>query len=137
MSESTSANNRRIAKNTIYLYSRSIIVMIVSIYTSRIVLQALGVDDYGVYNVVGGFVSMFSLLSGSLVNASQRFISFEMGKSSPQLEKVFCGTITIHIFLAIILLIIFETAGLWFLFNYLNIAETRLNAAFWVFQYIY
>ena len=71
-----SVNNKRIAKNTLFLYLRSIIVMAVGIFTSRVVLQALGVEDYGIYNVIGGFVAMFSILSASLVNASQRFISY-------------------------------------------------------------
>ena len=133
MSEA-SVNNKRIAKNTLFLYFRSIIVMAVGIYTSRVILQALGVNDYGVYNVISGFVAMFSILSGSLVNASQRFISYEMGKKSPQMSKIFSGTISIHLLLAIIILLIFESFGLWFLNTHLNIDADRLFAANWVFQ---
>ena len=77
--------NKRIAQNTIYLYIRSILVLCVGLYTSRVVLKALGIDDYGIYNVVGGFVAMFAIISSSLVSASQRFISYEMGKVNPQM----------------------------------------------------
>ena len=90
-------NTKAIAKNTVFLYVRSIVVMAVGLFTSRVILQALGVNDYGVYNVVGGFVSMFSILSTAMVNASQRFISYEMGKDKPQLNRIFCGTVSIHL----------------------------------------
>lgn len=130
----TSSNIKRIAKNTIFLYVRSIIVMAVAIYTSRVVLQALGVEDYGIYNVIGGFVAMFSILSASLVNASQRFISFEMGKENPQMARIFSGTISIHLILAIIVFILLESFGLWFLNTQLNISADRMYAANWVYQ---
>lgn len=108
--------------------------MAVGIYTSRVVLQTLGVEDYGVYNVIGGFVAMFSILSASLVNASQRFISFEMGKAEPQMNRIFCGTVSIHLLLALIVFVAFETFGIWFLNTQLNIAPERMPAANWVFQ---
>ena len=108
--------------------------MAVGIYTSRVILQALGVDDYGIYNVISGFVALFSILSASLVNASQRFISYEMGKESPQMSRIFSGTISIHLLLAIIVILIFESFGLWFLNTQLNIDADRLFAANWVFQ---
>lgn len=127
-------NSKGIAKNTFFLYIRSIVVMAVGIYTSRVVLQTLGVEDYGVYNVIGGFVAMFSILSASLVNASQRFISFEMGKEKSQMNRIFSGTISIHLLLALIVLILFESFGLWFLNTQLNINEDRMYAANWVFQ---
>ena len=127
-------NTKRIAKNTVFLYFRSIVVMLIGIYTSRVVLQSLGVDDYGVYNVIGGFVAMFSILSASLVNASQRFISFEMGKEKPQMSRLFCGTVSIHLLLALVVLFLFETFGIWFLNTQLNIAPDRMKAANWVFQ---
>lgn len=127
-------NSKLVAKNTAFLYFRTMVVMAISIYTSRIILNALGVDDYGVYNVIGGFVAMFSILSASLVNASQRFISFEMGKEHPQMKRLFCGTVTIHLLLAIAVLIVFETFGLWFLNAKLNICPERIPAANWVFQ---
>lgn len=131
---SEASNNSRIAKNTMYLYLRSILVMGVSIYTSRVVLQALGVSDYGIYNVVGGFVSMFSLLSSAMTSASQRFISYEMGREEPQMNRLFCGTISIHLILAVAIFILFESFGIWFLNTQLNIESNRLYAANWVFQ---
>lgn len=108
--------------------------MVVGIFTSRVVLKTLGVDDYGIYQIVGTFVAMFSILSGSLVNASQRFISFEMGKENPQMNRLFCGTITIHLFLALTVFVAFETFGLWFLNTQLNISPERMTAANWVYQ---
>jgi O-antigen/teichoic acid export membrane protein len=108
--------------------------MSISVFTSRVVLQALGVENYGIYNVVGGFVAMFSILSSSLVNASQRFISYEMGKPNPQMSRLFCGTVSVHLLLALFVLIVFESFGLWFLNTQLNIAPDRLTAANWVFQ---
>ena len=130
----TSDNNKRIAKNTLFLYFRSLIIMAISIFTSRIVLQTLGISDYGIYNVVGGFVGMFSILSSSLVNASQRFISYEMGKQVPQLSRVFCGTVSVHLILVVALLILFESVGLWFLNTHLNISPDRIVATNWVYQ---
>ena len=108
--------------------------MAVGLFTSRVILQTLGVDDYGIYNVVGGFVSMFSIISAAMVNASQRFISFEMGKESPHLNRIFCGTVSIHLVLAAIVLVLFETFGVWFLNTQLNIDSERMYAANWVFQ---
>lgn len=134
MPQGSIRNTKSIAKNTVFLYIRSIVVMAVGIYTSRVVLQTLGVEDYGVYNVIGGFVAMFSILSASLVNASQRFISFEMGKDNPQMSRIFSGTISIHLLLALIVLVLFESFGLWFLNTQLNISADRMYAANWVFQ---
>lgn len=135
MKSESQSNNKRIAKNTIFLYFRAILIMAISIFTSRVVLQVLGVNDYGIQNVVGGFVGMFSILSSSLVNASQRFISYELGKQNPLLNNVFCGTVTIHVFLALLLLVLFESFGLWFLNYKLNIDPDRIVAANWVFQF--
>lgn len=134
MSMSTHHNNKRVAKNTIYLYLRTMFVMVISIFTSRIVLDALGIDDYGIYNAVGGFVAMFSMLSGTLVAASQRFIAFELGKPDPDVEKVFSTTISVHLLLAALILILLETLGLWFLNYKMNIAAERMAAANWVYQ---
>jgi len=135
MGKTYTSRNKRIAINTLFLYIRSIVVMAVSIYTSRVVLHALGIDDYGINNVVGGFVGMFAVLSSAMVHSSQRFISYEMGKDNPQLKKVFCVTLSIHFLLVIALIIVFETFGLWFLNNYLNISPDRMRAANWVFQF--
>lgn len=108
--------------------------MLIGIYTSRVVLKVLGVDDYGIYNVIGGFVAMFSILSASLVHASQRFISYEMGKEAPQMKRLFHGTVSIHLLLALVVLVLFETFGIWFINAKLNIQPDRLLAANWVFQ---
>ena len=127
--------NKRIAKNTLLLYFRSIIVMLISLYTSRIVLKVLGVENYGIYNVVGGLVSMFSLMSSSMVAASSRFITFELGRNNfNELKKTVSGCITIHILLGLIIIIVAEIVGVWFLNHKMNIASGRIMAANWVFQ---
>lgn len=127
-------DNKRVAKNTLYLYLRTLVVMAVTIYTSRVVLDVLGVDDYGIYNVVGGFVSMFTVLSGTLTAASQRFIAYELGCKKPDITKVFSTAVTIHIVLAAIIFILLESIGIWFLNSKMNITSDRLYAANWVFQ---
>ena len=134
MSES-SANNKRIAKNTLLLYFRMLLTMVVSLYTSRVVLRALGVEDYGIYNVVGGVVAMFSMLSGSLSAAISRFITFELGTGDKEkLKRVFSSSVTIQMGLSAIILVLAETVGLWFLNNKMVIPESRMYAANWVFQ---
>lgn len=127
-------SSRQVAKNTLFLYFRTIFVMGVSIYTSRVVLDVLGVEDYGIYNAVGGFVTMFTVLSGTLTAASQRFIAFELGKKDSDVKKVFSATLTIHLVLAGIILLLMETVGLWFLNSKMNISPDKLDAANWVFQ---
>lgn len=129
-------NNKRIAKNTLFLYFRTLLVMAISLYTSRLILAALGVEDYGVYNVVGGAVAMFSVISGALSTAISRFITFELGKNNfERLQRVFSTSVNIQILLSILVFLIAETLGLWFLYNKLNIPIERLNAAFWVLQF--
>jgi len=128
-------NNKRIAKNTILLYFRTFIIMLVSLYTSRVVLSALGVDDYGTYNVVGGFVAMFSLLSGSLSNAISRYITFELGRGDKKkLNEVFSTSVTVQMILALTVVVLAEAFGIWFLNTQMNIPEGRMVAANWVFQ---
>ena len=134
MSTAMHHDNKRVAKNTIYLYFRTMFVMAISIFTSRIILDALGVNDYGIYNAVGGFVAIFSMLSGTLVAASQRFIAFELGKQSPDVKKVFSTTVSVHLLLATVILILLETIGLWFLNSKMNIDPERMIAANWVYQ---
>ena len=130
-----SESNKRIAKNTILLYFRSIIVMLISLYTSRIVLKVLGVEDYGIYNVVGGLVSMFSLISSSMVAASSRFITFELGRNNfDKLKETVSGCVTIHILLGLIVVVVAEIVGVWFLNYKMNISPDRIVAANWVFQ---
>jgi len=110
--------------------------MIVSLYTSRVVLNVLGVDDFGIHSVVGGIVYMFSFLSSSMSSATQRFLSFEMGKGNDlELNKVFSSSILIYFILGIVILVISEIFGLWFLKNHLSISNNRLDAAIWVFHF--
>lgn len=110
--------------------------MIVSLYTSRVVLNALGVEDFGIYNVVGGIVAMFNVLSGSLSAAISRFITYELGKENlKNLNKIFSSAVTIQLGLAIIIILLAETVGLWFLNVKMNIPEIRMEAANWVFQF--
>lgn len=128
-------NNKRIAKNTLLLYLRMFFIMAVTLYTSRIILQALGVIDFGIYNVVGGVVAMFGFINGSLSNASSRFITYEIGKGiKEESKKTFNSIVTIHYLLAIVLFILAETIGLWFVENKLVIPAGRMTAAFWVYQ---
>lgn len=131
----SASSNKRLAKNTVLLYMRTLAVMIISIFTSRVILQSLGIEDYGTYNVIGGFVAMFSLLGGTLVTATQRFINVELGKKeNGNPNEVFCTAMGIHLILAAILFIALETFGLWFLNCKMNIPEGRMFAANVVFQ---
>ena len=133
--ESQKENTKRIAKNTMMLYTRMLFGMLVSLYTSRVVLQALGVEDYGIYNVVGGFVAMFSMISNSLSSSVSRFLTFELGRGdTDRLKKVFSTSVSIHIVLIIIIFLLAETFGVWFLNNKMTIPDNRLFAANWVFH---
>lgn len=128
--------NATIAKNTLLLYFRSAIILIINLYTSRVVLEALGVDDYGIYNLVGGVVGMFSMIGSSLNAASQRFITFALGKGDfINLKNIFSTCVTLHIILGIILIILLESIGMWMLNSELNIPAERLEVAKWVFQF--
>lgn len=130
-----SENNKRIARNTLLLYFRMLFMMAVSLYTSRIVLNALGVEDFGLYNVVGGVVAMFSLLSGSLSTAISRFITYELGKGQQgNLNKIFSSAVTIQLILAGIIILFAELIGVWFLNTEMTIPASRLLASNWVFQ---
>lgn len=133
-----SAGNRsqRIARNTLMLYIRMFVLLLVGLYTSRVVLEALGENDYGVYNVVGGVVAMFTMISGALNSAVSRFITFEMGKgTSAQLNKVYSTAVTIQVLIAIIVIVIAEPVGLWFIENEMTIDPTRIPAAEWVLHF--
>lgn len=130
------ANNKRIAKNTIYLYFRMLLTMGVSLYASRIVLNILGVEDYGIYNIVGGVVVLFSFINNSLTSATQRFLNFELGRGDiSETQRVFSMSLTIHICVAIIVALLAETVGLWFLNTQMNIPPERMTAANWVYQF--
>lgn len=133
--DSKSENNKRIAKNTFLLYLRMLFTMGVNLYTSRIVLNTLGVEDFGIYNVVGGVVAMFSVLSGSLSAAISRFITFELGKGDiKRLMSVFSSSMTIQFLIAGIIFLLAESCGVWFLNTHMNISLTRMSAANWVLQ---
>lgn len=130
-------DNKRIAKNTIFLYIRTIVVLLVSLYTSRVVLQVLGAEDLGIYNVVGGIVTMMSFFQAAQTKATSRFITYELGKHSSNkiLQKVFSVCMTIHIIIAIISLIFGETVGLWIITHWTDIPLERQTAAMWVYQF--
>ena len=129
------SGNKQIAKNALALYFRMLLTMLVGLYTSRIILQALGVEDYGIYNVVGGFVSMFSLISGSLASSVSRFLTFELGRGDMEkLKRVFSTSILVLLGLSLIVFIATETFGVWYLNNKMVIPETRMTAAMWCFQ---
>ncbi len=129
------SDNKRIAKNTVFLYIRMLFVMLVNLYTSRIILKNLGIEDYGIYNVVGGIVTMFTFLNGSLGSATSRYITFELGrKNFGRLSSVFNVALIIHICIAFIIVLLSETVGLWFFYEKMTIPAGRLNAAFWVYQ---
>lgn len=132
---STSENNKRIAKNTLFLYIRQILILAVSLYTVRIVLSVLGEENYGIYNVVGGFVSMFSILSGALSVAISRFITFEMGKTDvtiSRLQHIFSSSLIIQVFIGLIICLLIGTIGVWFVEYKMVIPQERLNVTLYV-----
>lgn len=132
----TSENNKRIAKNTLLLYVRMLFTMAIGLYTSRVVLNTLGVTDYGIYNVVGGVIAMLGFLTSSMAAASSRFITFDLGRGDMAVMKRTFGNIkSIHLILAGIILLFGETAGLWFVMNKMQIPAGRMTAALWVYQF--
>ena len=131
-----SANNKRIAKNTMFLYVRMLFMTVIGLYTSRIILDKLGEVDYGIYNVVGGFVTMFTVVSGTMTTATQRYLSFEIGKKEKgDVRSIFSSMVWIHFMFAIIVLILGETIGIWFINTHMNFPPDRYEAANWVYQY--
>lgn len=131
----TSENNKRIAKNTALLYVRTLLIMLVTLYTSRVVLRVLGVTDFGIYNVVGGVVTMLGFLNGAMTTATQRYLTFELGKNNlEKLRKVFNISQGIHGALSLLVVLLAETVGLWFLYHKMLIPADRLDAALWVYH---
>lgn len=127
--------NKRIAKNTAFMYIRMIVLMLISLYTVRVVLKYLGVEDYGIYNLIGGVVVLFSFISNSSGAATQRYLNFAMGKdNSDEVQHVFSASIIIHLAVALIFIILSEPVGIWCVNKYLNIPQERLSAANWVLQ---
>lgn len=132
----TQINKNRIAKNTAALYFRMLLTMLITLYTLRVVLQTLGVEDYGTYNVVAGVVAMFAFLSGTMATASQRFFAVELGvENHTKLKQVFSVNVFIFIFLAIFIFILAETVGLWYFNTQMNFPPARVEAAAWVYQF--
>lgn len=130
-----SSNNRRIAKNTFLLYFRMILLMIINLYASRVVLDVLGISDYGVYNVVGGVIAMFSFLSASFSTSISRYITFALGKGDmANLKRVFSTSVNVQALMSFIIVVLAEIVGLWFLNHKINLPVGRLEAAHWVFQ---
>ena len=130
-----SNNNKRIAKNTLLLYFRMLVLMLVSLYTSRVVLEALGVENFGIYNVVSSIVAAIGFINGPMIESTQRYLNFYMGKGDNEnVKNVFNACQMIHFIFAAIILLVGETIGIWFVHNYLVIPDERVNAAVWVFH---
>ena len=127
---------KRIAKNAVLLYVRMVVTLVITLFTSRIVLKALGFDDFGLYNVIGGVVTLFAFLRSSMSSSTQRFLAYEMGSGTPDsLRRVFSVCLTTHILLALVLFVLAETIGLWFLWHHINIPAGREEAANWIYQF--
>ena len=134
--EDSISNNKRIAKNTILLYMRMLLTMGITLFTSRVILRVLGVEDYGIYNLVGGVIAMFGFVSASLATATQRFVTFELGKeSNGDPATVFSTCLLLHIIIALCIVLVAEPIGVWFIVNKLVIPTHRLTAAIWVFHF--
>lgn len=131
---SSKSNNKQIAKNTSFLYLRMLFNMVVALFTSRVILQSLGVEDFGIFQIVGGAATMLAFLNAALAIGSERFLTFELGTGNfDKLKKTFSTVLTAHMILAIFVVLVLETIGLWFLYNKLTISAERIDAA--VFAY--
>ena len=129
------ADNRKIAKNTMMLYIRMLLIMAVTLYTSRVILKVLGIEDYGIYNLIAGFVTFLVFISNSLVSAMQRYFNVALGQNNPhRYKEVFSMSLNILFLFSVLIIVLGETIGLWFVHNYLNIPEGRFTAAMWVYQ---
>lgn len=127
---------KRIVRNTVMLYIRMIFLMLISLYTSRLMLQILGIENYGLYNVVAGIIVLFSFLNVALTGATQRFLSFSLGiHNEMHTNNIFCTSVNLHFIIGIVVLVLSETVGLWFFYNALNIPTGRENAALWAYQF--
>ena len=129
------SDNKTIAKNTVFLYIRTLVTIIISLYTSRVILQVLGIDDYGIYQAVGGIVGVLSFLNSALSGGTSRFLTYEIGTGNKEkLRNTFSTTLTVHIILAGLIVLLGETLGLWYFNNKMVIPDERFNAAAWVFH---
>ena len=132
----TSDNNKRIAKNTLILYVRMLFTVGISFYSTRLILANLGVENYGIYNVIGGFVSMFYMVTATMTQAVGRFLTFDLGKGDiSKLQKTFSTSVNILLLMSVVVVLLAETIGLWFVNNKLNIAADRMVAANWIYQF--
>lgn len=131
-----SENNKRIAKNTLLLYIRMFFIMIITLFTSRVVLKTLGIENYGIYNVIAGIIAMMGVLNSAMSASIQRYLTYELGKGNIiQLKKIFSTCLLIYLLLSGIFFILAETIGLWFLNTQLVIPIDRISAANWVYQF--
>lgn len=129
-------DNKRIAKNTLYMYLRMFIILAVTLYTARVVIRTLGIDDYGIYNIIGGVVVLFSFINVSLRSGIQRFVAYELGRGdADKTNRVIATSFVIVGIFSIIFFIVSETIGLWFVQNKLVIPQDRAAAVFWVYQF--
>lgn len=128
------AANRRIAANTLYMYVRLFTVMVIGLYTSRLALEILGVSDYGLFSVVGGVLALFTFISASLANATSRFLNVEMGKPEGDVNRTFSINVTLHVVLALLIFVLAETIGLWYINHKLNVAPGKLEDALFVYH---
>ena len=129
------SNSKTIARNTIFLYVRMLFVLLVTLYTSRVILQVLGIDDYGLYQTVGGIVGFLAFINSALSTATSRFITFALGKGdSNELKKTFAVTFTAHVIIGLLIVLVAETVGLWYVYNKMVIPEDRFNIALIVYH---
>lgn len=130
-----SSTNKTIAQNTIFLYIRMMLIMLIALYTSRVILEKLGIDDYGIYQTVGGIVGLLSFINSALSSGSSRFLTFELGRGDQtRLQRTFSTTLTVHFLIAVGIVVVAETLGLWFLYNKLVIPAERMDAAVYAFH---
>lgn len=133
---SSVSNNKRIAKNTIFLYFRTFIIMLLSLYTSRVVLKTLGETDFGIYNLVGGIVALFTFMNSAMSSATQRYLNYELGHDNiSETGRVFSMSLTVHFFISAVIFILGETLGRWFVMTSLNLPQERYDVAMWVYQF--
>lgn len=132
---SQNSNNKRIAKNTMFMYMRMLLIMVVSLFTSRVVLQTLGEQDFGTYNIVGGVVVMFTFISSAMAAGTQRHLSYELGKTEGNVPEIFSACVNIHVCLAFVILMLAETIGLWFVNVKMNLPVERMEVVNWIYQF--
>lgn len=136
MNTEEQSGNKRIAKNTLFMYIRQFLIMIITLYSSRVILNNLGISDYGIYNVVGGIVVVFSFINGVMTSSTTRFISYAIGEGKHDtIDKIFSTTLVLHLALSLIVVVFCETLGMWYLNNKMQIPADRMDVARWVFHF--